>query len=115
MLKTKFRLKKRKEFAYVYKKGNKINSNDISMYFVKSKFKFPRFGLTVSNKVGNAVTRNKIKRRLRAILHNYIDKITYKNIIIVAHPGIVNLTFEEISNQIEKIFIKGKILNEQIC
>lgn len=112
MLKTKYRLKKRKEFAYVYKKGNKINSSDISVYFVKSKFKFPRFGLTVSNKVGNAVTRNKIKRRLRAILYNYIDKINYKNLIIVAHPTITNLTFAEISSQIEKIFVKGKILNE---
>ena len=112
MLKSKYRLKKRNEFAYVYKKGIKINQGDISLYFVKSKFKYPRFGISVSNKVGNAVTRNLIKRRLRAVLYNYIGKISSKNIIIVAHPTIINLTFEQISNQVEKILVKGKVLDE---
>ncbi|MCE2517341.1 MAG: ribonuclease P protein component [Alphaproteobacteria bacterium] len=33
----------------------------------------PRYGITASKKVGNAVTRNRAKRRLRAIVRGYLN------------------------------------------
>ena len=112
MIKTKNRLKKRKEFAYIFRKGERINAGEISCLFTKSKFIYPRFGLSVSNKVGNAVVRNKIKRQLRAILAEFLPKITYKNIIIIAHPEITRLSFQQIYEKVEKIFKKGNIIVE---
>ena len=112
MIKTKNRLKKRKEFAYIFRKGKRINAGEISCLFTKSKFIYPRFGLSISNKVGNAVVRNKIKRQLRAILAEFLPKITYKNIIIIAHPEITRLSFQQIYEKVEKIFKKGNIIVE---
>lgn len=34
----------------------------------------PRFGFTVTKKVGNAVVRNRVKRRLRALVQETIDQ-----------------------------------------
>jgi ribonuclease P protein component len=39
--------------------------------FAPSSFLGVRFGLTVSKRVGNAVTRNKVKRRMRDILRHH--------------------------------------------
>lgn len=112
MIKTKNRLKKRKEFSYIFRKGERINAGEISCLYIKSKFFYPRFGISVSNKVGNAVVRNKIKRQLRAILSQFLPKITYKNIIILVHPDIVHLNFQQMSEKVEKILKKGNIINE---
>ncbi len=106
MLKIKNRLKKRKEFAYIYRKGERINMGEVSGLITKSRFPQVRFGITVSTKVGNAVIRNKVKRRLRSILVKYVDKIKYKNIIIVAHPEITNLNYQQLSEKIDKIIKK---------
>lgn len=106
MLKIKNRLKKRKEFAYIFRKGKKVNMGEISGYIVKSRFPQVRFGITVSNKVGNAVVRNKVKRRLRSILVKYINQIRYKNIVIVVHPEVVNLNYQQLSEKVDKIIKK---------
>ena len=112
MLKRENRLTKRKEFNYVYKKGTKLNFGQVSIYFIKSKFVFPRFGISVNNKVGNAVVRNKIKRRLRSILCEYVDKIVHKNIIVVAHKEIIDLEYQNLKILIKKAFTKGNLINE---
>ena len=112
MIKIKNRLKKCKEFAYIFRKGERINFGELSCLYTKSKFEYPRFGLSVSNKVGNAVVRNKIKRQLRAILADFLPQIKYKNVIIIAHSEIINLSFQQIHEKVEKILKKGKILSE---
>ncbi len=112
MLKNKNRLKKRKDFAYIYRKGERYFCDDLTLFYVKSRFKNARFGISVSNKVGNAVVRNKIKRRLRAILSQYTNKITYKSLIISVKPEIVDKDFNDIQERIKKLFKKGKILDE---
>lgn len=112
MLKTQNRLKKRKEFNFLYRKGEKINSQNFTLVYIKSRYKICRIGISVNNKVGNAVVRNKIKRQLRAIFSKYINKITYKNLIIIAHPTVVELNFIQKQEEIKNLLVKGKILNE---
>ncbi len=112
MLKTQFRLKKRKEFNYIYRKGEKFNSENLSLIVIKSKFQNCKIGLSVSNKVGNAVVRNKLKRQFRAILAPFVTKIQYKNFILVAHPTIIDKDFTEKQNEIIKLLKKGKLINE---
>ena len=112
MLKKINRLTKRKEFGYIYKNGTKLNYGQLSVYFIKSRFPFVRFGISVNNKVGNAVVRNKIKRRLRSILHSYINIIKHKNVIVVAHAEAVNLSYQDLKKLVDKMFIKGKIISE---
>ena len=54
MIKKINRLTKRKEFGYVYKKGQKLNFGQLTVYSIKSRFPYVRFGISVNNKVGNA-------------------------------------------------------------
>ena len=62
-MEKRFRLKKNGQFHYVYRKGKRFGGHEMTLFYVRG----PRVlvGFSVSKKVGNAVTRNLVKRRLR--------------------------------------------------
>ncbi len=61
------RLRKRGEFLGVYERGDKIQSTYFVLYMLENGLPHHRLGITVSRKIGRAVVRNHIKRRLREI------------------------------------------------
>lgn len=111
MLNAKNRLKKRKEFAYIYKKGNKVHGRGMSVFFVASKYPTPRIGFSVSNKIGKAIIRNRIKRQLRHIMRELVPAIHNYNLIILAHEEILNMDYQTMYSTMKKLLTKGKILN----
>ena len=64
------RLRKHAQYCRVQSKGRRIGGKFLLVIFAPSSFLDVRFGLTVSKHVGNAVTRNRVKRRLRDILRH---------------------------------------------
>ena len=61
------RLKKRKDFTKTYKKGRSLNGRAVILCYRKTTRPYYRVGFTVSKKVGKAVVRNKVRRRLKEI------------------------------------------------
>ena len=112
MLNAKNRLKKRKEFAYIYKKGTKIYGQHLCIFFVPSKISTPRIGFSVGNKVGKAVTRNKLKRQLRHIMREFVPQIHNINIVVLVYPEIIGSTYTQLRDNIYKTLLRGKILVE---
>lgn len=112
MYKKNNHLKKRKQFNYVNKKGNTINLGNCDACESILKIRYVdttkkslcyKVGFSVSKKVGNAVTRNKIKRRLRESfrLLNIDIPNNFYFVVIAKHP-IVYATFEEIKLELSK-------------
>ena len=63
---------------------------------MKNVYNHNRFGVSVSTKIGNAVTRNKVKRQLRAIMDDFNKSSTKQlDIIVVAKQGFLNNTFQQ--------------------
>lgn len=71
------RLKKRPEFLSVAKDGKKWVSQTIIVQALPTNRNTVRFGFTATKKIGNAVIRNRAKRRMRAIA----DKIQQNQIL----------------------------------
>ena len=116
MLERKRRLNKNRYFQYMYKKGNKVNSKNCYLVYLNTKFKPNRFGIVVSNKIGKAVKRNLVKRRLRAIIAEIIDNINHSNnYIIVAKETISNLDFQSLKKEVCELFKKGGFFNANTC
>lgn len=106
------RLKKRKEFNYIYKKGEIAHSNLFTMHFVKTYRKFTQIGISVSKQVGNSVVRSRVKRIISEACRLNIDKFAVKNYVITAKESIANKSSKEVESEILRILKKHNILKE---
>lgn len=62
----------------------------------------PRVGFVVSKKIGNAVVRNRVTRRLREIVRPHFATLPAGSAIVMrALPGIDDLAFAELSDEVE--------------
>ncbi len=86
------RLTRSADFDTVYRKGRSRSSRHVVVY------QFPRddggsdarIGIAVSRKVGTAVVRNDMKRRIRAAMDELADTVpSGDDIVIVARPALV--------------------------
>ncbi len=60
-------LKSNYEFRRLYSKGKSSASSRLVLYCRRNRLRRSRLGITVGTKLGNAVVRNKVRRRLREI------------------------------------------------
>lgn len=65
MLSRKYRLRRRKDFRRTYKYGHSAKNHYFVVYWRRNGLECHRIGFSVSKKIGKAVERNRVKRRLR--------------------------------------------------
>ena len=69
-MRKEYRIKKNKEFQEIFKNGKSVANRQFVIYTLNKPNQFHfRIGLSVSKKIGNAVTRNQIKRYVRQTFH----------------------------------------------
>jgi ribonuclease P protein component len=60
----------------------------------------PRLGLSVSRRVGNAVTRNAVRRRLREVFHSALPEIPGNlDLVVSVRPPAAEATFRELNEE----------------
>lgn len=103
------RLRKRTEFIHVSQRGKKIQNRYFIAYYCQGQHIASRLGITVTKRVGKAVTRNRIKRiarehfrKNRRIVQPYLD------INVIAKKEAADLTTEEMFRSLKGLFEKIK-------
>lgn len=116
MLDKQNRLKKNRQFNFIYRNGQAKHTRFLSLVFSSSKLEDVKVGFSVSKKIGKSVVRNKVKRRLRAIVRSLLPCFSsHYNYIFIAKEGIDSLTFDEIKNEVILAMKKASLFNEKIC
>lgn len=100
------RILKRPEFMQLSTVGNRVyNRHYIAIYKVGFQQGRSRLGITVTKKVGGAVTRNRIKRIVREFFRTNRDSIQGKlDINIIAKKTVADLTQVESYISLRNIF-----------
>ncbi|GAA0415697.1 MAG: ribonuclease P protein component [Bacillota bacterium] len=114
-MKKEFRIKKNEEFQYTFKCGKSFANRQLVIYYVEKKGQNHfRIGLSVGKKIGNAVTRNRIKRYLRQAFQELEEKIAYPHdiVIIARHPA-KQMEYHEIKKSLTHLLYKERLLKNQ--
>ncbi len=99
------KLGKSGEFSYVYKNGEKWVGRYVVVLYIKNTLPNSRIGIVVSKKVGTAVVRNKVKRRLREIIRLSHDRIPEGvDIVIVAKSKAKGVSFWDLRDDLLRGF-----------
>lgn len=100
-------VKEHKEFDDIIENGKYCKSKNFVIYNKESNFGFPRFGLAVGKKIGNAVTRNKVKRQLRMLLTTNKNLFSNKqDYIIIVKRSILMSKYSDLDIELKEIMGK---------
>jgi len=102
------------EFERVYRQGAAYRGKLFSVHSFPNEFGSPRLGLSVSRKVGNAVTRNTVRRRLREVFYSAISEIPGSwDLVVSARPAAAKAELrelkEEFATALRKLGEAGKV------
>ena len=105
-----YRLRKNKQFAYVYRRGKSVACKELVLLHAKGQGL--KVGFSVSKKVGNAVTRNLIKRRLKECFRKRMDSVKPGLYVIVARPVAAQATFSALDSGLYYLLKKQSLISE---
>jgi ribonuclease P protein component len=87
----RYRLTRSQDFDTVYRHGRSVSTRFLVLYWFAREEEEgePRLGLAVPKRVGSAVTRNRVKRRLREVWRTRTDSIPAgRDYVLVVRPGL---------------------------
>jgi len=110
-MKREISLKKRSAFTYVYRRGERFSMEDFILCRAKSREGL-KIGFSVSKKVGNSVTRNRVKRLLREAILPLESSISSDYLyVIIASPTLAGRNYLEVCEEVKEAFNRAGVLN----
>lgn len=109
------RVKKNKDFQKVFKQGKSFANRQFVIYSLRTEGQEEfRLGISVSKKVGNAVTRNRIKRYVRqAVLELKDDLRPERDYIIIARNQAASLDFHETKKSLMHVMRIARVIRKK--
>ncbi len=97
-------LRARADFARISSKGRSRSDRLMVVRFVPNGRDHDRFGISTGRRLGGAVQRNRVRRRIREVLRRQpADAGPGRDILIVARPPAVDASFDELRTTLERL------------
>ncbi|WP_075983366.1 ribonuclease P protein component [Bacillus massilinigeriensis] len=111
-MKKEYRIKKNKEFQEAFKKGKSFANRQFVVYTLnKPEQDHFRIGLSVSKKIGNAVTRNQIKRYIRQAFLELEEEVkNHFDYVIIARKPAATMDFHEVKKSLTHVLKVARAL-----
>ncbi|MED4081031.1 ribonuclease P protein component [Halalkalibacterium halodurans] len=115
-MKKEHRIKRSDEFSRVFNEGFSVANRQFVIYVLpKEGQDFFRVGLSVSKKIGNAVTRNRVKRLIRTFFQEHEQAISgERDYVIIARKPAVDMTYEQVKGSLWHVCKKAKIIQPKV-
>ena len=97
------RLRKRREFEECYASGVRVSGRHVQVFLLAGPSRErPRLGISVPRRVGNAVIRNRVRRRLREIFRRSRVQLLPRGgaLVVNARPSAAAASFRELSEDL---------------
>ncbi len=110
------RLRSPRDFQRVRAQGRRVSGALLTLgYAVQVESDriggYTRIGLSVSRRVGGAVIRNRVKRRLREIMRRKLARIAPGyDLVITARPGAADASMESLERDVSALLTRARLL-----
>ena len=105
-------LTRKAQYDFVYTGGSTWTDRRVVVKTVTNEIDITRYGFVVSRRVGNAVVRNRVKRRLREILRDATLKPGW-DIVIIARTPAAQADYHELENSVHETLHRAGIIVEE--
>ena len=112
-MKKSYRIKKEKDFKALFDAGHSVANRKFVVYCLNRDLLHYRVGLSVSKRLGNAVTRNRVKRRLRHALMDMSSQLAHQDFVVIARKGVEELDFHQVEKNLLHVLKLAHIYQER--
>ena len=117
-MKKAYRVKSEKDFQKVFSRGqSKANRQFVIYKLPKEGQDHFRVGISVGKKIGNAVTRNQVKRRIRHALMELDKEKSFNqelDFIIIARKPVSQMNYKEIKKSLTHVLSLSHIILSEL-
>jgi ribonuclease P protein component len=102
-------LRRQADFARLRRQGRRVATKSLTIYrsVPLSGDESSLVGITVSKSIGKAVTRNKLRRRLAAILHEALASRPAMRLLVIARPTAAQAPYRDLQAELASVLAKG--------
>ena len=111
-MQKQYRLSRKKDFSAVYRVGKSAANYQLVLYYKKNPAE-PHFrlGISASKKIGGAVVRNRIRRRLKEIFRLHADEIKEGyDLVVIVRKAAVELDHSALTRSVRHVLKKADLL-----
>ena len=113
-MKKENRLTQSKDFKRVRDVGKRIYHPLLVLVYTRNEGQQTRAAVVASKAIGNAVVRNRIKRKLKSCLDQIWHNISQNwDLVFYSRAAIVDANFTEICSAIEYLLLEAGVLGEE--
>ena len=105
------RVKTKEDFQKVIASKQKISSHSFVIFYLESvEYNYARYGISAPKKLGNAVMRVQVRRRVRAMIQEIEKKFTVeaKDYVILVRKSFLEGSYQKNKDELENLFLKFK-------
>ncbi|MBQ8111053.1 MAG: ribonuclease P protein component [Clostridia bacterium] len=106
-----YRLGSNRNYRYVYRRGKSTPSRYLVLIYLKGREL--KIGFSASGKVGNAVTRNRVRRWLREDVRRLRGRMKSGKYVFIARTAIADAPHEAVTRDLHRLLARAKLLKEE--
>ena len=105
-MRKNYRVKSEKDFNAIFKRGQSFANRKFVVYMLE------KVGISVSKKLGNAVVRNRIKRKIRHVLMQHQKQLVQADFVVIARKGVEQLDYHQVEQNLLHVLKIAKLYQE---